>query len=52
MFNRTTSTVADVDSELWTAIQDENRRQEDHIELIASENYTSPAVMAAQGSQL
>ncbi|MBY4768015.1 serine hydroxymethyltransferase, partial [Burkholderia ambifaria] len=52
MFNRTTSTVANVDPELWTAIQDENRRQEDHIELIASENYTSPAVMAAQGSQL
>ncbi|KAB0653970.1 serine hydroxymethyltransferase, partial [Burkholderia diffusa] len=52
MFNRTTSTVANVDPELWTAIQDENRRQEEHIELIASENYTSPAVMAAQGSQL
>ncbi|MFP3711007.1 serine hydroxymethyltransferase, partial [Paraburkholderia sp. SIMBA_009] len=50
MFNRTTSTVANVDPELWAAIQNENRRQEDHIELIASENYTSPAVMAAQGS--
>ncbi|MBH9646742.1 serine hydroxymethyltransferase, partial [Burkholderia vietnamiensis] len=49
MFNRTTSTVANVDPELWAAIQNENRRQEDHIELIASENYTSPAVMAAQG---
>jgi glycine hydroxymethyltransferase len=40
------------DPELWTAIQQENRRQEDHIELIASENYASPAVLAAQGSQL
>ncbi|WP_175014967.1 serine hydroxymethyltransferase [Burkholderia lata] len=52
MFNRTTSTVANVDPELFAAIEQENRRQEDHIELIASENYTSPAVMAAQGSQL
>ncbi|SAK68505.1 serine hydroxymethyltransferase [Caballeronia glebae] len=52
MFNRATSTVENVDPELWAAITDENRRQEDHIELIASENYTSPAVMAAQGSQL
>ena len=41
-----------VDPELWRALCDENRRQEDHIELIASENYASPAVMAAQGSQL
>jgi glycine hydroxymethyltransferase len=40
------------DVELWSAIADENRRQEDHIELIASENYASPAVMAAQGTQL
>ncbi|WP_321890310.1 serine hydroxymethyltransferase, partial [Paraburkholderia bannensis] len=40
------------DPELFAAIEAENRRQEDHIELIASENYTSPAVMAAQGSQL
>src|SRR6267142_6369447 len=40
------------DPELWTAIQQENRRQEDHIELIASENYASPAVVAAQGKQL
>ena len=46
------NTIAHTDPELWTAIQDENRRQEDHIELIASENYTSPAVMEAQGSQL
>ena len=40
------------DPELFAAIQAENRRQEEHIELIASENYTSPAVLAAQGSQL
>jgi glycine hydroxymethyltransferase len=41
-----------VDPELWNAIRQENQRQEAHIELIASENYASPAVMAAQGSQL
>ncbi|MCM0607481.1 MAG: serine hydroxymethyltransferase [Ideonella sp. WA131b] len=52
MFERSTSTLAAVDPEVWAAIQAENRRQEAHIELIASENYTSPAVMAAQGSQL
>ena len=52
MFDRTHSTVAQVDPELFRAIQSENQRQEDHIELIASENYASPAVMAAQGSQL
>ena len=46
------NTIAHTDPELWAAIQNENRRQEDHIELIASENYTSPAVMEAQGSQL
>lgn len=51
MFSRT-NTIAHSDPELWRAIQDETRRQEDHIELIASENYTSPAVMEAQGSQL
>ncbi|MFC7514697.1 serine hydroxymethyltransferase [Herbaspirillum sp. GCM10030257] len=45
-------TIAKVDPELWSAIQQENARQQDHIELIASENYTSPAVMEAQGSQL
>ena len=45
-------TLAHVDPELWSAIQKENQRQEHHIELIASENYTSPAVMEAQGSQL
>ena len=51
MFDRQ-HTLAQIDPELWTSIQNENRRQEEHIELIASENYTSPAVMAAQGSQL
>lgn len=40
------------DDELWAAIKSENQRQEEHIELIASENYTSPRVMEAQGSQL
>ncbi len=45
-------TLAKVDSELWKAIEAENQRQEDHIELIASENYVSKAVMEAQGSQL
>src|ERR1700712_1694991 len=45
-------TIAKVDPDLWPAIQLENTRQQDHIELIASENYTSPAVMEAQGSQL
>ena len=45
-------TLHEVDAELWAAVQQENQRQEDHIELIASENYTSPAVLAAQGSQL
>ncbi|MBQ0961357.1 serine hydroxymethyltransferase [Ideonella sp. 4Y11] len=52
MFDRTQSTIDRVDPELFAAIEAENRRQEEHIELIASENYTSPAVMAAQGSQL
>ncbi|WP_079416439.1 serine hydroxymethyltransferase [Thiomonas intermedia] len=51
MFDRT-KTLAQIDPELWTTIQSENQRQQDHIELIASENYTSPAVMQAQGSQL
>ena len=45
-------TLAQADPELNAAIVAETRRQEDHIELIASENYTSPAVLAAQGSQL
>ncbi|KAB0583329.1 serine hydroxymethyltransferase [Ideonella dechloratans] len=52
MFDRSQSTIANVDPDLWAAIQAENKRQEEHIELIASENYTSPAVMQAQGSQL
>ncbi|WP_300453991.1 serine hydroxymethyltransferase [Accumulibacter sp.] len=45
-------TLAKIDPEIWQAIEHENRRQEGHIELIASENYVSHAVMAAQGSQL
>jgi glycine hydroxymethyltransferase len=45
-------TLAKVDPELWQAIENENQRQEEHIELIASENYVSAAVMQAQGSQL
>ena len=44
--------IAGYDDELWAAIEAENKRQEEHIELIASENYTSPRVMQAQGSQL
>ncbi|QYJ79719.1 serine hydroxymethyltransferase [Shewanella acanthi] len=44
--------IADYDPELFNAIQNETLRQEEHIELIASENYTSPRVMQAQGSQL
>ena len=44
--------IEQTDPELWSAILAENARQEHHIELIASENYASPAVMAAQGSQL
>ena len=51
MFDRQ-NTLAKTDPQLWEAIQNENKRQEDHIELIASENYASPAVMQAQGSQL
>jgi glycine hydroxymethyltransferase len=45
-------TIAGFDDELWQAMQDEERRQEDHVELIASENYTSPRVLEAQGSVL
>ncbi|MBI1905986.1 MAG: serine hydroxymethyltransferase [Rhodocyclales bacterium] len=45
-------TLAQVDPDIWAVVQAENRRQEDHIELIASENYVSHAVMQAQGSQL
>ncbi len=51
MFSRS-QTLAHADPELWHAVSGENSRQEAHIELIASENYASPAVMAAQGSQL
>ncbi len=49
---RHSQNLAQSDPELWAAISAENGRQETHIELIASENYASPAVMAAQGSQL
>ena len=45
-------TIAGYDDELWNAMQHEETRQEEHIELIASENYTSPRVMQAQGSVL
>lgn len=44
--------IAEFDPDLWDAIEKENKRQEEHIELIASENYTSPRVMQAQGSKL
>ena len=52
MFNRITESLESIDPDVWSIIQHENHRQEEHIELIASENYTSPAVMTAQGSQL
>ena len=45
-------TIAGFDDELWVAMQEEVVRQEQHIELIASENYASPRVMQAQGSVL
>ena len=45
-------TIAEFDPELNQALQDESRRQEEHIELIASENYASPRVLEAQGSKL
>lgn len=51
MFNKKQS-IADIDPELAKAISDEQQRQEQHIELIASENYTSPRVLEAQGSVL
>ena len=51
MFHRS-HTIAQDDPDVWAAITAENARQEDHVELIASENYASPAVLAAQGSQL
>ena len=52
MFNRSTHTIAATDADVWAAIQAEHQRQEDHIELIASENYASPAVLQAAGTQL
>lgn len=51
MFNKSMK-IAGFDDEVWQAIQQESTRQEEHIELIASENYASPRVMAAQGSVL
>ncbi|GAB3110225.1 serine hydroxymethyltransferase [Aestuariicella hydrocarbonica] len=51
MFDKS-QTIENFDPELWAAIQEEERRQEEHIELIASENYTSPMVMVAQGTKL
>lgn len=51
MFNHN-MTIAGFDNELWAAMQQEQQRQEDHIELIASENYASPRVLQAQGSVL
>lgn len=51
MFKKS-DTIASVDPEIWSAIVDENVRQEEHIELIASENYASAAVMQAQGTKL
>jgi glycine hydroxymethyltransferase len=51
MFKKTDN-IADLDPELWAAMENESRRQEEHIELIASENYTSQRVMQAQGSML
>ena len=52
MFSLSQHSLKAVDPDLWAVVQQEHQRQEQHIELIASENYTSPAVMAAQGSQL
>ena len=51
MFDKDLS-IADFDPDVWQAIQEEETRQEEHIELIASENYASPMVMAAQGTKL
>ena len=51
MFDKT-QTIAAFDPEIWSSIENEGRRQEEHIELIASENYTSPLVIAAQGTKL
>ena len=52
MFSYQDQSLKAADPDLWAIIQQEHQRQEQHIELIASENYTTPAVMAAQGSQL
>ena len=52
MFDKARHTIAAVDPDLWATIEAENRRQEEHIELIACEHYTSPSVMPAHGSQL
>jgi glycine hydroxymethyltransferase len=52
MFHRRPSILAETDPEIASIIERENQRQEEHIELIASENYASTAVMAAQGRQL
>ncbi len=52
MFDYSTHTIAHTDPDVWAAIQKEHQRQEDHIELIASENYASPAVLQAAGTQL
>ena len=51
MFDKN-QTIENFDAEVWHAMQQEDQRQEQHIELIASENYTSPAVMAAQGGRM
>ena len=51
MFNKSDS-ISDFDPELWASMQEEEQRQEHHVELIASENYTSNRVMQAQGSVL
>ncbi|HEY8942338.1 MAG TPA: serine hydroxymethyltransferase, partial [Cellvibrio sp.] len=51
MFDKS-QTIASFDPEIWASIQNEGKRQEEHIELIASENYTSPMVIAAQGTKL
>ena len=47
MFDKN-QTIKNFDPEIWASIESESKRQEEHIELIASENYTSPSVMAAQ----
>ncbi len=52
MFSTAKDTIAAIDPELWGALESERQRQHDHIELIASENYASPRVLAAQGSVL